>query len=469
MSENESPTKPNSKFAFLVICALVLIFCGGPLTWWFGRQAIARRELDEKRDELIARGMPVDDESMEMYRAQNMSHDKSDAWMRILDTVTSDEFNQSCTGVPRLSADEDIVDWIPGEPYPHDEIVRSFLDEWQDLLSNIHDVTEDSGPIWTKVEFDSFSTLLPYTQNTRQVIRILALEFEDAVRRGDGDQAFKSLKAMIGTARSQQKEPIIVSQLVHLALVAVAIDQIQVAIEQDILDERQLISLLQQLRTQDDFGPQFRMSIAGERAMAIPIFDDPSRLDESGGGFGSSIMARSIDAVAHMKLMQRAEDLDTSDLNTFFEQATELDSHLSEEMQAGGLKRLDTMLTSMITPAIGGYTQAIVRNAMRVRMAKLAIALRIYEKRNGQFPETLDELVKPEMRLDLGPTKPIGPSPFGYTYADGKATLWGFRLRTGARETPPQPEDYGSQPEHEDEDIKSWIWNLEESNNANPG
>ncbi len=78
---------------------------------------------------------------------------------------------------------------------------------------------------------------------------------------------------------------------------------------------------------------------------------------------------------------------------------------------------------------------------MAMRIAKLAIGLRLYEKRNGDWPGTIEQLTQDSIAVDLGPVMPIGPKPFGYQVTDGAAEVWGFHPEHAGEITPDEPVD----------------------------
>ncbi len=201
--------------AIVVFLGLPILLCGGMLSWWVGRRAIAANELADKRAEIVARGLPIDDQSISDFRYQRMSHQNSERWMRVLDQLDSKPFTESGAGIPIVGVPKNEQPFVPGQPYKHAGKVRDFLTQWAELLAEIHEIAEGSGAIWTDIQFDSFNTLLPYVQLSRQARGSYALEYQDAVRRDDRDQVFHSLMAMIGVSRSMEEEPLIISQLVH--------------------------------------------------------------------------------------------------------------------------------------------------------------------------------------------------------------------------------------------------------------
>ncbi|QEG38892.1 hypothetical protein [Roseimaritima ulvae] len=455
------PRKSRTGLYIFVAClAGVLLLCGGPLTWWFGRQSIAHRRLEEKKAELVAREMPIGDASLEVYRERLMSKDKSEQWVQILETLESDPFTQSTTGLPILGVPEDEQPFVPGQPWAHAEDVAKFLQQWSELREDLHDVTEKTEAIWTHTEFDSFATLLPYIQTSRSASRLLTLEHIDAVRRNDSDQAYHSLLALIGVSRSMEKEPLVISQLVHVATLSVALRQLKISLELDQLSDQQLLAILEQLQQIPKAGDRYRLAVAGERAMALPVFDDPSGVGEElpRAAMGS----RSIDALASLEIYEQMENIETDSLDTFYDQTQKLDERISQSFdEAGPLRRFDTILTGLTTPAMGAVGKAFIRSEMETRIAKTAIGLRLYEHQHNAWPQALDELST--LDVDLGSLQPLGGKPFGFRVADGDALLWGFDMHSDATQVPDEPIDLEALDESQREASEYWLWRLKQA------
>ena len=444
----------------MVCLGLAVLLCGGPLTWWAARRSAASADVADRREEIRARGLPIDDASMEAFRVQTMGHEKSERWMNVLEEIQSQAFENSCRGVPVVGVTEDDADYVYGQPYPYDDQVRQFLDQWAELREEIHDITEGTGPIWTEIQMDSFNTLLPYVQSSRSVARLLSLEFEDALRRDDRRQAFGSMMALLGVARALEREPLIISQLVVIAVHSMGLEQLKVAIEHDLFDDVQLKKILEQLRAFDDFGTRYRLAIVGERAMSQPVFDNLQRLGEDVGMPAGGFNQRPIDALASLEIMEKAESITTDNLSDFFIQTAALDSDFNQQFQqAGWLRRLETIVTSLTVPALGAAGKAFVRSAMENRIAKIGIGLRLFEKRHDRWPASLDELSAADLDATLGPVDPAGNLPFGYRVIDGKAQVWGFDPQSPSDSTPSEPIDVDQLGEHE-EHLEYWSWEL---------
>jgi hypothetical protein len=459
MNEPQPGFLSRHKLAIVVtLLGLPMLICGGIASWWFARQSAAYQEVEEMRAEIRARGLPLDDQSLTEFRVRRMDDENSDAWMKVLQLVESDEFVKSCEGVPIVDAsiDQESVGFESSTK------VDEFLNRWSELRKEIHDITEGSGAIWTQIDIHGYATLLPMTQSSRSVSRLLALEHRDAIVRQDSDQAYHSLLAMIGAARSHEAEPLMICQLVHAAMLTMALERLKATIELGVLHEKQLSEILTQLRPLDDYGDGYRSAIIGERAMSQPMFDDLGEYgDYSEVPRLSAFGNRRIDALASLKLMAEAEGVQTDDLTEFFTEAEQISEQFDASFsQANILQRFDTLLTNLLTPAIGAYSKAIVRTTMQLRIAKVGIGLRLFQLRHGRWPASLDDLTPQNIGVDLGPIKPIGDQPFGYAVEDQTVQLWGFLPETPTDVTPKAPMDLGTLEEKERLTWEYWHWVL---------
>ncbi|MFK7738418.1 MAG: hypothetical protein AB8B50_20505, partial [Pirellulaceae bacterium] len=110
----------------------------------------------------------------------------------------------------------------------------------------------------------------------------------------------------------------------------------------------------------------------------------------------------------------------------------------------------------MFAVGYSSIADSFVESPMKHRLAALAIGVRLAERRDGQVPASLAELVEKEPLLPkLDKLKPIGGKPFGYLVNDSGAVLWGFAPRT-AGETPNEIPD----PSADDAKAGIWRWDL---------
>jgi hypothetical protein len=102
-------------------------------------------------------------------------------------------------------------------------------------------------------------------------------------------------------------------------------------------------------------------------------------------------------------------------------------------------------------PAFSAIADALVRDVVMERFARHGLAIRIYQKRHGRFPENLEQLL--DVGLDSQAAKPWGGKPFGYVDRDGEVVLWATIPQDGpiTSDEPPEIE------EESEESLRKWF------------
>ncbi|GAB5515824.1 MAG: hypothetical protein Rhob2KO_35490 [Rhodopirellula baltica] len=464
-------------FVFLVL-PLSLIFL--VLIWWFARQNIAAQELADRKNDLLASGLPIDAESLLDYRRERIDSSRSQEWQRILDEIESDAFQESSRNIPGIGINvrKDVPIYVYGQDYPYDDAVRTYLTEWKRVLDRIHLVAVGSRGIWTSIESDAF---FPGMGQERHIVRLLKLEFEDALRRDDFDHAGQCVLALIGSSRGAEEEPIAVSQMVSVAMLDVALEAIKTSLQIDCFDDEQWRAVLEQLEGLEEIEPRYRRFLIGERAWALPLFEDAEFLEELGEEAVAYQLpgGHSIDALETLAMYDRLELVPTDDLTTFFEEIESLQTSVQASFQSRNwLQKLDTQVTEMTVPSLVSMNQAFVRSAMHVRLAKTAILARLFQHREGRWPSTIQEIHDAEPgllsagdengNLTIGSLAPMGDRPFGLKVDQDELVLWGFEPDSVTAATPVDPpteQDFiDADAEYAlmlaDFHLQRWLWNL---------
>ena len=445
-----------------------LILCGGVMLWWMGRNAAAQAKLDEKVIALSDRGMPVDDRTMTEFHATLTDDLNTARWLEVIQLVESKEMNDLVRNFPVMGIGPEIPAF--GQPWEQQDEVAAFLDKFKTTVDEIHVIAKSDVPVRFPIDFQSFDTLLPNAQGMRGVARLLMLEHAVAIRTADSQREFDAINSILGTSIALRGEPIVVSTLVSIALHGIAVSTIQESCEHGNLTDAQLKALDDRLRIFDDYKAEFRNALAGERAMALPVFQDPGRAQQDMPNIG----ARPIDALYYLSLIGSLEEASDNDLNGIIQAGTDFQIKLEELAESQGmLGKFDTILTSLVTPAMGAITNAFVRDGMSNRLTRLGIGVRRYQLAKGAYPATLADLE--EIGIDTSSLNALDDNPFGYSVADGKVTLWGYDLAASVTfqpnmavpATPPPLPPAVRTPEEESADAskfeinKTWVWQLQ--------
>lgn len=425
----------------LLLVPILLLLMG--FLAYFLRESSARRELEEKLAKIQERNLPVDSKSLTDYYGSLTDDEQTGAWIELIGDVTSDAFNKSTEGVPIFDGSLDEEETRLVKPWMFADVTREFLDQHDELIQraermSLEQLNPEARPINLNIKFDSFNTLLPNTQNMRQVARLLSLEATMEIHDGDSSGARRAISALYGNSDTIAGEPFIVSQLVSLAIEGIAIDRLKLALELDVLNERDLQRLLKIVLQRTNISQGWQLGLHGERAAALAAFEDPGAY-----GLGAAI-SPARDSLAYLDLVEKALEVNTDDFDVMINGLELLDLEVQNLSNAGLLSMLESRVTMLLTPAMSNYGHAFVRLPTRNRLIALAIGLRLFEKKNGEFPADLEELKTEFPELDPALLKPRGKKPFGYGLEEDNelviAQLWGFDP-SQQKVTPASPPD----------------------------
>ncbi len=441
----------------------VMVFLVGPIVLLFlailtlvVRDVFAKQKLSDRRTAIEAQGLPVDSPSNQIYYNTLTSEENSQAWMAVLAQLESEEFLASSKGVSVFGQVAD-VPRDPNQPWPAEKATMEFVAKWEKLHQDTLKVAQKGGAVRFPIKFDSINTLLPEAQNMRGAARILKLRGEIAIRQGDADSLRENLDGLYGCGEVLDGDPILVSQLVSIAIDGVALDLLRGGLESGLLSKEDLKHFIEKSMARVQIGPQWKYSLYGERAAMLPIFEGESdAAGASGGPVATGMPFRGHDANTYLDLMDKAIEVDTTDLDEFAVGMRQVDQHMEARFTDGSIfQRFDNLLSGLLMPALNAMGNAFVREASSHRIAVLAMGTRLYQLENGEFPESLDDLKS--LGLDPSALKPIGGKPFGYRVDDEGALLWGFDLQSDLKAVPNEPPELDGE---DDDSARSWRWRV---------
>ncbi len=223
----------------------------------------------------------------------------------------------------------------------------------------------------------------------REVAALLWLNGQVAAYDGDSKQVISSVEALQGCARALHGEPILVSQLISIAIESEAIDLLRRGVQADLFDENELTQLLANTLSKTEISPQWKFAMQGERGFVLPVFENPALADVSSV---RKLPGRWRDAVNYLDFMDEVLAVPDDDVDRFVTDLNALEMKLTQKLKGGLLERLDLLLTSIMAPSVGSCGNAFARQATQYRMASQALALRLYQRRNGRLPQSLSEI-----------------------------------------------------------------------------
>jgi hypothetical protein len=280
-------------------------------------------------------------------------------------------------------------------------------------------------------------TLLPETQATRGVARLLAADAALRAHGGAFDEALDSCRALLGTGRSIGDEPCLISQLVRIAIGAVAMKSTRRVLAQGEPSDAALARL--QSLIVDELGqPLLLHGMRGERAIMtemirrvgageIPI----SALSDSRTAFDPGSFRAAIAPWGRLWFdNQRAVALEWSNDAVAIARRPLAEGTALWDAWEARIARVKesrfgiytATLPLLMTPALRASSSAFSRYQAELGAAATFLAAERHRRKAGAWPESVAAIER-----DLLPKPPLDPfsgQPFRMEHRDGRLFVY---------------------------------------------
>jgi hypothetical protein len=258
-------------------------------------------------------------------------------------------------------------------------------------------------PINYSVDF--VGTLLSYTQETRAVAELLGYDAMLRAQEGDADGSLASCRAVLNCGRAIGDEPLIISQLVRIALRLIAVRKMERTLAQGQPSEKAL-KQVQQLLEQEEPENLLLTALRGERAGIDRLMDalqtgkvraSGQDIEQLAGLAGGGRQPAWTEKLA-LRLPATIKSQRAAMLR-YVTQAVEA-AKLPPQLQQQAIDQLEATakdqptLVRLVAPALGKFTGATRRGQVELRCAIAAIAAERYRREKDQWPESLEALRK---------------------------------------------------------------------------
>lgn len=405
MPSSDSEFPPEEKLSrdkrkLLLGCALMpvvlIFFLGG--VWYFAHHQ-AKQRLAEQVAKVRARNEPLTTPELnDFYQPAPNRPDMTAQIVAALSLCEAAGAQQSGKDLPIVG--EGMEPPPPPQEWPQIADVETYLAPLERAIATFHEVARTDATARFPADFSAGQyTLLSNTQSVRSGARVLSLQFHVHLHRGEMKGAVECVLAQLALAKVLDQEPMLISQLVRLAVTAIAQENARLLLQQPGVSDADLLRVQQVLRG-IDFKAGLKRALAGERAIGYMAC-----IDAFGAASASAPLSpaeaqekaarqpqRSDDAAKILEHNLRiAEAADQSLLAGLREaEAIEAELHL---LKAGFLSRMSYMMTLMFTPTYRMSVTAFARTAARRDCTDTAIAAELYRRKNGHWPTTLEQLV----------------------------------------------------------------------------
>ncbi|HJT32636.1 MAG TPA: hypothetical protein VJ783_11390 [Pirellulales bacterium] len=402
-----SPPRPRIRIGLMLLMVgggllgLLLLLLAGA---WIG----SRRDLNAELDRIRAAGEPASAAEIEaFYQVPPGARDTTQLWLAALAPLDTRSYADEAKELPLVGDNANDLP-LPGEPWPQLDAAEQLLARYRGSLEEMHQAAREGGQARFPTRFaDGIQMLLPHAQQLRIGARLLALESVVAAHRGQPDAAVDSIVAMFAVARSLEQEPVLISQLVRMALGGMARQRIQWLLSAATLDDGQLARLDAELAA-SDYQKPLRQGLLGERVIGIVGFENPETLG------GEAVIGRLTGSSDQAMYLERMNEMIAAADKSGPERkaAIELAEMRLRQLAGTTSARLKYPLTLLLLPALSAAADAATRNEAERDATRVAVAFERFRLREGRLPEKLDELV-PDF-LGSVPSDPYGGGPLHY-------------------------------------------------------
>jgi hypothetical protein len=403
----------------MLMSLVALVMLVGALL--YGWRAAGMRRAERELAKIRERGQPASADDMNAFYATPLStQDCTRIWIAALQPLEGPAYSLAAEKLPIVGTGPEIPP--PGTPWPQQAAVEQFLEQYKSSMEQLREAADRGGAARFDLDFhDGIAMLLGHVQSARSGARMLALEAHVRAHRGDAAGAADSLDAMFKLGVSLENEPILISQLVKLALDGVAREQLQSLLPHVEFADEDLQRLQADLR-HIDYDRALHRALLGERVFGVVTFEDPSGAGvEFGGGNLAWKITQGEDLATYLTFMGRMADAAEQPWPAVREEAAAVNDEV-KSLVGGGLARFRYTMTANLLPAINAAVTAAARGGSQNDAADAALAAELFRRRQGRLPADLNELVPeflPEVPLDR-----IDGRPLRYVVRDGDCVIY---------------------------------------------
>jgi hypothetical protein len=209
-------------------------------------------------------------------------------------------------------------------------------------------------------------------------------------------------------ARSLKAEPSLLSQLLRVSTISTTVAALEQTINRTTLSSESLNELSKEFRKMEEYdthGVGFTRAMAGERAMAIALFQDPKKLAAVAAAPGVKLPADQLNQV--LARLERSDGL--REEQQYFEAAFQMlftarkkmfperlkvDELVQQRIADANSKKL--VLVGLLIPGLGGRVAKEAEGLAGLRLAMTAVALEQFRAAHqNRYPSSISEL-KPD-------------------------------------------------------------------------
>lgn len=343
---------------------------------WFYQQS----ELDAQLAALRAKGLPTSGKELNgFYTVPAGIADTTNLWVTANDAVQAANLRTRGSTLPFVGNGVTPVP-APGKAWAERTAARTLLGQLSNEFKAIREAAKAGGQVRFPVDFSAgIDTPLPYTQQSRDLGKLLLLDAHVCAHEGKTSQAVQDLRAIFALSEALRGEPTLISQLVRISIHATACDCAERLMPHCNWTDAELESLQTAVRLAR-FKMEMSNALCGERATCLTALDGFPL-----GPFRQSYV-REI-----LQLYQSSIEGFSGSWVDILRRQRELDAQMKDRT-AGKFARFTLALVSLLLPALDQAAGSGARAEARQRCTHAAIAAQRFRLQYGRLPNSLAEI-----------------------------------------------------------------------------
>ena len=355
-----------------------MLFVAVPFVLGAALMMSGKGKLRRHLNELRAAGLPTNMAELNDYYAIPVgSEDTTELWLTAINGVNNDEFNYLAKNLPFLGPAESPT---VGQEWPELEAAKSFLANHAAELASIRTAASASGAARFPIDFKNpLDANLQHAQGARGVARFLSLDAHVSQCDGKHDQVLADIIDTFAMADALQREPVLVSQLMRLAIYAIGCNLAKEFLPACEWNDAQLAKL-QAAAARMDANEGLALAMNGERAIGLFAIDKMP----SATGLGN---------VSKIKLIRLYDEM-VAGFEKPWNLAIAEQQAVADRLKAnrGLISDLLYFPVNLLTPTLEQVSQSGARSACEQACMITAIAAQRHRLAHGEFPASLNEI-----------------------------------------------------------------------------
>ena len=307
-------------------------------------------------------------------------------------------------------------------------------------------------PVWMEMSVLS---------NCRGLTRLAVFATRAAIARGRGAAALRYWQDSIAVSHALADHQVIIAVLVRFACVSISLGALESVLQSDLLNEAQLQQALATLDALQGRG-SFASAMQGELAVAIASFNTRQivpfgtaaakrasgqpltwmdRLANAGNWGYRTWLFRPVRRYDELNLVRFIGRFAPLYEEPFYKVRAQREQLPKEAAQLAGYLLFSNWQCAVFAKILEDHA----RHEARVASARAAVALEIYRKRHGEYPDTLDALV-PSI-LPEAPIDPFDGKPLRYVNSDERVAVYSIGEDLQDDGGSAEPDTYGDLPD----------------------